>query len=121
MAKKQRSDFCQIYNIQILVKNFLSGSNRSLANSRSTAKRPTALGSLLDRLTIPITLKKNYFLTKLRIFCKGVQPFFAKIGKAGKFPGLNANRLEIKQRAQRGMTFLVLTFIFNMAAKKLNF
>jgi len=29
--------------------------------------------------------------------------------------------LEIKQRAQRGMTFLILTYIFVMAAKKLNF
>jgi len=29
--------------------------------------------------------------------------------------------LEIKQRAQRGMTFLILTFIFIMAAEKQNF
>jgi len=29
--------------------------------------------------------------------------------------------LEIKQRAQRGMAFLILTYIFVMAAKKLNF
>jgi len=34
---------------------------------------------------------------------------------------LNANRLEIKQRAQRGMTFLDLTFIYFIAAKKLTF
>jgi len=27
--------------------------------------------------------------------------------------------LEIKQRAQRGMTFLILTYIFVMVAKKL--
>jgi len=38
-----------------------------------------------------------------------------------KFSGYNANRLEIKQRAQRGMTFLILTYTFVMAAKKLNF
>jgi len=34
---------------------------------------------------------------------------------------LNANGLEIKQRAQRGMTFLDLTFIYFIAAKKLIF
>jgi len=34
---------------------------------------------------------------------------------------LDANGLEIKQRAQRGMTFLDPTFIFFVAAKKLNF
>jgi len=34
---------------------------------------------------------------------------------------LNANGLEIKQRAQRGMTFLDLTLIFFTAAKKLIF
>jgi len=34
---------------------------------------------------------------------------------------LNANRLEIKQRAQRGMTCLNLTYIFVMAAKKPHF
>jgi len=33
---------------------------------------------------------------------------------------LNANRLENKQRAQRGMTLLILTSTFFMAAKKLN-
>jgi len=70
---------------------------------------------------IPITLTKIYFLTKFFILIRGYITFCAKIGKNEKFPGLNANRLEIKQRAQRGMTFLVLTFIFNMAAKKLNF
>jgi len=35
--------------------------------------------------------------------------------------GWSANRLEIKQRPQRDITFLILTFIFIMAAKKLNF
>jgi len=34
---------------------------------------------------------------------------------------LNANLLEIKQRAQRGMTFLIRTYIFVLAVKKLNF
>jgi len=37
------------------------------------------------------------------------------------FIGLIANVLEIKQRAQRGMTFLDLTFSFFIAAKKVNF
>jgi len=40
--------------------------------------------------------------------------------KSKKLPGLNANGLEIKQRAQRDMTFLDLAFIFFVAAKKLN-
>jgi len=34
---------------------------------------------------------------------------------------LNTNGLEIKQRAQQGMTFLILAFIFILAAKKLFF
>jgi len=34
---------------------------------------------------------------------------------------LNANGLKIKQRAQRGITFLDLTIIFFVAAKNLNF
>jgi len=34
---------------------------------------------------------------------------------------LNANGLEIKQRAQRGVAFLDLTLIFFIAAKKLIF
>jgi len=38
-----------------------------------------------------------------------------------KFSGLNANGLEIKLQIQQGMAFLILTFIFIMAAKKLNF
>jgi len=58
-------------------------------------------------LTIPITLITS--------------SIFAKNGKNKKFPGLNVNRLEIKQRAQRDMTFLILTFIFILAAKKLSF
>jgi len=36
-----------------------------------------------------------------------------------KHPGLNANRLEIKPRAQRGMAFLILTFVCSMVAKTL--
>jgi len=42
---------------------------------------------------------------------------FAKIGQKFKFPGFNANRLEIKLRAQRGMTFLIWTLIRKMIAK----
>jgi len=34
---------------------------------------------------------------------------------------LDANGLEIKQRAQQGMTFLDLTLIFFIASKKLTF
>jgi len=34
---------------------------------------------------------------------------------------LNTNELEIKQRAERGMTFLILTYIFDMATEKRNF
>jgi len=45
----------------------------------------------------------------------------AKIGKIKDFPGLSASGLEFKLRAQRGMTFLDLTLIFFVAAKKLNF
>jgi len=44
-----------------------------------------------------------------------------KMEKKKKFPGLNVNRLEIKQRAQRDMTFLILTFIYILAAQKLSF
>jgi len=43
------------------------------------------------------------------------------MAKNKKFSGLNANLLEIKRQAQRGMTFLILTNIFVIAAKKLNF
>jgi len=47
--------------------------------------------------------------------------FFAENGKNETFSAWNANRLEIKQRVQRGMTFLILTYTFVMAAEKLNF
>jgi len=57
-------------------------------------------------LTILFFFRIIYFLTNFLIFCK--------------FPGLNANRLEFKQRAQRGMTFLIRTYIFVLAAKKRN-
>jgi len=50
--------------------------NRNLANSRRTAKRPTVLNSFLNMLTIPITLRKIYFLTSFRIFGKGVYRLF---------------------------------------------
>jgi len=47
--------------------------------------------------------------------------FLLKMAKIKKNPGLNANILEMKQRAQRGMTILILTFIRNMPAKTLTF
>jgi len=39
------------------------------------------------------------------------------MGKKLKFPGFNANRLEIKLRAQRGMAFLIPTLIRKIIAK----
>jgi len=108
--------------IQILVKNTNFLVVFSLAKSRRTAKRPTVLSSLLQLLAIPITLKKIYFLNSFRNFCKVcTSSFLAKIEENQTFQGLNANGLEIKRRARRGMTLLVLTFICIMAAKKLNF
>jgi len=88
-----------------------------LSKSRRTAKRPTVLNNWLPMLTIPTIFKTIYFLTNFRIFCRGG---FIKNGK-NNFPGLNANGLEIKQRAQRAMTLLVLMFIFFIASKKVNF
>jgi len=67
-------------------------------------------------LTIPIIFKKNNFLTNFRIFYKGLHRQFLP-----GFPGLNANGLEIKQQAQRGMTFRILTFGCITAAKILIF
>jgi len=72
-------------------------------------------------LTIPTIFKTIYFLTNFRIFCKGLSPFFAKNGKNLNFPGLNANGLDFKKRAQRAMALLVLMFIFFIASKKLIF
>jgi len=92
--------------------------NRSLVKSRRTAKRPTVLSSLLLELTIPTTIRKTNFLTNFRIFYKG-SLFLQKNGKNQKFLGLNANRLEIKIRAQRGMTLLILIFYCDMPAKTL--
>jgi len=39
------------------------------------------------------------------------------MGQKLKFPGFNANRLEIKLRAQRGMAFLFPILIRKMIAK----
>jgi len=39
------------------------------------------------------------------------------MGQKLKFPGFNVNRLEIKLRAQRDMTFLSWTLIRKMIAK----
>jgi len=81
------------------------------------SKGPTVLSNLLAMITIPIILRQIYFLTNFRIFLF-FNVFFAKNGKIQNFLGFNANGLEIKRR---GMTFLILTFIFTMAAKKRNF
>jgi len=62
-VKYDDSDFCQKCEI------FFWFFNRSLAKSRRTAKRLTVLSSLLDMLTITITLRKIYFLANFRIFC----------------------------------------------------
>jgi len=70
-------------------------------------------------LTITITLRKIYFLANFRIFSKVTSSNFAKNGKNKKISGLNANGLEIKLRVQRGMAFLIWTFINNIASKKL--
>jgi len=64
-VKNGDSDYCQKCEI------FFRFFNRSLAKSRRTAKRPTVLSSLLDMLTITITLRKIYFAANFRIFCKG--------------------------------------------------
>jgi len=81
MAKKWDSDFDQNYEIQILVKNSIFFSpffSRSLTNLRHTAKIPTVLNSLLEMLTIPIILRKIYFLTHFRIFYRGCLCFFCE-------------------------------------------
>jgi len=71
--------------------------------------------------TIPITLKKNFILTNFNIFYKGLHHLFlAKMAKIKNCQVL-MSRLEIKLRAQRGMTILILTFVCIMPAKTLNF
>jgi len=57
------------FGIQILVKN------THFCGFCGTAKRPTVLSSLLQMLSIHITLRKIYFLTQFLIFCKGVHRF----------------------------------------------
>jgi len=95
---------------------FTSG---SLAKSRRTAKIPTILSSLLQLLSIPITTYNLFFLPVFEIFVRGYFMFFSKNGKTQNFLGLNANGLEIKRRARRGVTFFILAFIFVMAVKPL--
>jgi len=63
ILKIRYSDFSQKYNF-----------------SFRTAKKPTVLNSLLPLLTIPITLRKIYFLTNFRIFC--ASSFFATNAKS---------------------------------------
>jgi len=60
-------------------------------------------------LTIPVPLRKIYFLTNL------------KNGKNVTFSGLNANGLEIKPRVEQDMTFLIPTIISILTSKKLIF
>jgi len=56
---------------------------RSSAKSRRTDKRPTALSSLLNMLTILITFRKIYFLTNFLIFC--YITFLRKMAKIKNF------------------------------------
>jgi len=80
LSKIANSDFCQ--KCEILFRFFY----RSLVKSRRTAKRPTVLSSLLDMLTIPITLRKIFFFTNFLIFCKGVyRLFLRKMSKIKNF------------------------------------
>jgi len=74
-SKIRDSDFSQKYDF-----SFQSFS-RSLVKLRRTAKRPIVLNSLLPLLTIPITLRKFYFLTNFRIFLG-----FATLGTSGCNP-----------------------------------
>jgi len=53
-----------------------------------------------------IAKKPSFFGSKNKYVTSSI---FAKIGQKLKFPGLNANRLGILLRAQRGMAFLILT------------
>jgi len=71
-------------------------------------------------LTIFITFRKLYFLTNFRIFLRGYIMFFDKNGKNKKCSRFNANGLEFKLRAQRGMTVHFLTILCIMTAKSLN-
>jgi len=64
-SKIRDSDFSQKYDFSF---QFFS---RSLVKSRRTAKRPTVLNRLLPLLTIPITLRKIYFLTNFRLRLPG--------------------------------------------------
>jgi len=71
-SKIRYSDFSQNCDFSF---QFL---NRSSAKSRRTAKKPTVLNSLLNMLTIPITLRNIYFLTNFRFFCKGMHRLFLR-------------------------------------------
>jgi len=59
-------------------------------------------------------LEKFIFLAIFAFFIKCI---FVKNGQKIKFPSFNANRLEIKLRAQRGMAFPIPTLICKMIAK----
>jgi len=63
-----------------------------------------------------ITSRKMYLLTNFPIFC-----FLAKNGINYKVLGLNTNGLKIKQRAQRGIKFMIPIIFCIMAAKTLIF
>jgi len=87
-GKKKGFNFCENWRFRFLSKMriFFRFFNRSLAKSRRKAKIPTVLSSLLDMLTITITLRKIYFLANFRFFCKGLHHLFLrKMKKIKKF------------------------------------
>jgi len=57
--------------------------SRSSAKSRGTTKRPTVLSSLLQMLSIRVTLRNIYFLTHFRIFFH--HDFLRKMAKIKNF------------------------------------
>jgi len=56
-------------------------------------------------LTIPIILGDIFFFDQFSHF---LEHFFSKNSKILKFSALNANGLEIKLQAQRGMSLLII-------------
>jgi len=75
VSKIQSSDFCQKFDF------FFRFFHRSSDKSRRKPKRPTALGSLLNMLTILITFRKIYFLTNFLNFCRGCITFLREMAK----------------------------------------
>jgi len=86
-GEKKSSNFCRKFEILIFNKNatFFRFFHSSSTKIRRTAKRPTVLSSLLNMLTILITFRKIYFLTKFIIFCRGCITFLRKMEKIKNF------------------------------------